>query len=434
VPTTLLAQVPSALPPPVAASPGATNPVPPPPAVAVPAAESAVAPAPAPAGGAPASSAAAADASASAADPVAPLREPSEIACLHSGSCRLTDIKTPTAPAFTIIGVTPSEVETPRTPKDVALTLYNALKSGNLPQDLALELAPYWLVSHPMLTFDDYVAAPVPRQIAQNFTLSAATVGVEEPSGTARTNVGIGARTHLFFADDENGGALAKARDALSKHQKAVNAATAMAMFACKGEPVAGEDVKCAELRRQLREAGGGAGGDVDAKLASAAAELQSVLAARSGFSVGAAGALAFQSPQTEFDLSNFTRGAVWLTLAYRNADFDVSGVLRHISIDTDSERQLRFLDAGARLGGRWPTYGIYLEGMYRTVSGDAEGLKSSGRLAGTFEYTLSESVNVSATFGKDLDDEAGKGGLISLLGLSFQVSKERSVEVPKGL
>src|SRR5882724_2241992 len=77
--------------------------------------------------------------------------------CVDGGSCTLGDLKTPTTPAFVLIGTSPTVVERPTTPQDVALTVYNAVRTaGGLPRDFALEVAPYWLFSHPKLTYADY--------------------------------------------------------------------------------------------------------------------------------------------------------------------------------------------------------------------------------------------------------------------------------------
>jgi hypothetical protein len=70
------------------------------------------------------------------------------------GSVEVDDLRAPTSPAFALLDVTPASVNRPENPKAFTLNVINALAQSNgLPQNYALEVAPYWLASHPDLTF-----------------------------------------------------------------------------------------------------------------------------------------------------------------------------------------------------------------------------------------------------------------------------------------
>ena len=71
----------------------------------------------------------------------------------------LADLRTPTSPAFTLLGIAPTDIERPTTPRAFAVSLLSALRDGDgslLPRDFALEVAPYWLVQRPTLSFTAY--------------------------------------------------------------------------------------------------------------------------------------------------------------------------------------------------------------------------------------------------------------------------------------
>ena len=65
--------------------------------------------------------------------------------------------------------VAPASVERPDNPKSFALNLLNHLAgSSGLPKDYAMEVAPYWLTSHPSLTFRQYQRPSPLQSIAQD--------------------------------------------------------------------------------------------------------------------------------------------------------------------------------------------------------------------------------------------------------------------------
>src|SRR5262245_42359826 len=65
-------------------------------------------------------------------------------------------LRTPTSPAFTLLGIEPTSVERPNTPSSLAASLLNQTAGfSTLPRDYALEFSPYWLVGHPRLTWRD---------------------------------------------------------------------------------------------------------------------------------------------------------------------------------------------------------------------------------------------------------------------------------------
>src|SRR5438128_12143539 len=68
-------------------------------------------------------------------------------------------LRTPASPAFVVLDVSPTAIQRPTQPSTLAFALLQGL-SLDEPQTAAgnfsLEVAPYWLVSHPSLTLNRY--------------------------------------------------------------------------------------------------------------------------------------------------------------------------------------------------------------------------------------------------------------------------------------
>src|SRR5687768_5743977 len=110
----------------------------------------------------------------------------------------LTDLKTPSSPAFVILGIEPSTVARPTTPRALALELLSRTEHGSLvPRDYALEISPYWLRSRPELTFDQYISPSTAQSVQQSFSISVATKSSVEGSDSV-TSLGLGFRLTPF--------------------------------------------------------------------------------------------------------------------------------------------------------------------------------------------------------------------------------------------
>lgn len=344
------------------------------------------------------------------------------LSCLDSkDGCEVDDLKTPTAPAYSIIGVVPSQVETPRTPKDVAVALYNAYNGGSVSQNVALEVAPFWLVPHHDLTYDQYVNASLLLQLVHNLTVSAATTAVP---AQAATDIGFGLRTNIFFrdADDAQRTEKAKAEAHLQKLQEILAVRQQKDQLRCADNSA--QD-PCPAILTRL-EALAKEGEVTEEALRDARVALEKAIEAQYGFRLSVAGALAYRSDNDNLRLKDFLKGAGWLNGGYRGEIWEVTGLVRFTAVD--APEILQYVDLGARVGGFGDRYGVYAEGVYRVVSGDDPPVKSSGRLVGTFEYKLSNQLWLSASYGKDNDSEVSKGAQFALLGVNFQVG-ERQVK-----
>src|SRR5262245_49784361 len=89
---------------------------------------------------------------------------------------KLTDLKTPASPAFQLLGIAPTDVERPTTPRAFAVSLLSTLQKSDsvLPNGFAMEVAPYWLVPHNQLQFSTYINPSPAQSIRQTFSISVA--------------------------------------------------------------------------------------------------------------------------------------------------------------------------------------------------------------------------------------------------------------------
>jgi hypothetical protein len=98
------------------------------------------------------------------------------------------DLSTPDVPAFTILGVSPTQIERPTTPKALGLSLLSATTDTTnlIPNKYALVAAPYWML-HASVTLDQYVRPDVRQSLLQTLTVSLATTPV-----SSNTDIGLG--------------------------------------------------------------------------------------------------------------------------------------------------------------------------------------------------------------------------------------------------
>jgi hypothetical protein len=115
----------------------------------------------------------------------------------------IQDLKTPDSPGFVLLGVSPSAVERPSTPKALGVSLLSAVTSGDnlLPSDYAVTVAPYWLVGHPDLHATQYYDPDAAQSLRQTFAISFASAKstVKGAADTASsTDFSLGFRAALL--------------------------------------------------------------------------------------------------------------------------------------------------------------------------------------------------------------------------------------------
>lgn len=104
---------------------------------------------------------------------------------LQAQNVSVNDLRTPASPGFILMDEAPASVEKPTTPQGFALNVLSLRQGG------ALEVAPYWLVPHPNLGFNQYARGEFP--ILQTLSVSIATTTKNDT-----TNVALGGRVQIL--------------------------------------------------------------------------------------------------------------------------------------------------------------------------------------------------------------------------------------------
>jgi hypothetical protein len=119
--------------------------------------------------------------------------------CVHSLAQQGDHTTIPSTPAFSILNFEPAAVMRPSNPKELSADIINSFdENGNLLMNLGLEVAPYWLKSHPNLTTSQYLNPTDGQLFWQSLMLSAATV---KDSASNSNKLGLGVRVRLKQGD-----------------------------------------------------------------------------------------------------------------------------------------------------------------------------------------------------------------------------------------
>lgn len=313
----------------------------------------------------------------------------------------LDDLKTPPSPAFVLLGVAPTVIERPSTPRSLALSLLSATRSGDvLPRDYALDVAPYWLARHPDLTFDGYYHPGLGQTLLQNLSLSAA-MSRSAGFGDSTTAIGIGVRTLLIQGRPSR--RLTQLADSLRSLQARI----------LHADTETEEDRLAAEAKTIARQIQAEDGRPVGWIVEAAAAET---------------GLFAEDDART----GRPWRWGAWVTPAYGIGQPAIQLLV--------VGRWLRERDSGAGgyvdrydLGGRllWTANDLALsaESVRRSGKGTGTSGRRTDRTAAMVEYRLADRAYLTGTFGVDFHDgQQRRRPLLSVLGVNWGFGDAPSV------
>lgn len=328
-----------------------------------------------------------------------------------TSAIELKQLKTPTSPAFVLLGISPTAVERPTTPRGFALGLVSAAQEADdlVPDNYAAEFAPYWLRSHRELTYDEYYDPSWWQALQQTFSVSFATNTVVENEDSLPA-VGAGFRVAPFVGGPN------RRLDSLDTELDSVdNRLLDLRMRLSRAPPS-----DTAAIRRQIA-----------LKSDTARALSTQIRAAirdddeRVGFRMQFAGGLAAYYPGSRFNSGKIGRTGLWGTAAYRleRPAIDLIGLARFLSNEEGTEQEA--LDIGGRAVLLFEPFAASFEWVSRSVSGDqgngpdgTPGFASGSRGVGVLEYRLNNDLFVSFSFGQDYP-RAGEEGqpLVAILG-----------------
>lgn len=350
-----------------------------------------------------------------------------------TGAQGLDALKTPPSPGFAILGLSPSAIERPTTPKALALGLVSATERGTvIPGSYAVEFTPYWLTPKPFLTFSQRYRPSFWQGVKQSFAVSIATDRGTDTGDSTR--LGIGARVQLLsgrpsLRTEAARDSLAALLHTIRTLRDTLRAATSAAESARLRARIDTLEVRERILRVDFQ---GRQWSD------------------RDGVRWELAGAVASSFPSNTFADGDVTAWGVWSTLSCRPTaqSLDLLVLLRYQQLEASSQageggaevgtEAQQVLDAGVRLlygSGPLSVSGELLGRTAFDVSDGEDGAvliryDNSYRLTASVEYRLSDLAALEWTFGRGFALAGADGGeLVSLLGLKWAMGQ--GLELP---
>lgn len=348
-------------------------------------------------------------------------------------------IRSPDSPAFMLLGVTPTQIERPTTPKQIAASLSGPTDGSlTIPKNLAVEFWPYWVFSHPALTAGEYQDRGLAAQFAENITISIGTASSTRTTFDMATHtdasLAIGLRTLVylsgqpvipckktdldqfvaaakltFVADTPDAIPImqqlqrvlvdrqanqAKLEDDKKKHDS--NAVTV------DQKRLDEDDKLIAALEGQLKSPKEVLNGHIASQLDQLCTD-GSQEARR-----GVTAELAIASSEVFLDskVSDNHRGdtAVWTTVAWETPGWSVIALGRYLSGKVIGADRNRFVDTGARVIWSKDTYAVSAEllGRFPVDTPSGTTLESTYRVDLAVDYHIQDSTWLTLSFGKD--------------------------------
>lgn len=343
---------------------------------------------------------------------------------------KIDDLSAPTSPAFVLLGIAPAAVERPETPKAFTLNLLETVaKSNGVPRNYALEVAPYWLVSHPNLEFETYQNPGVGQSILQTLAISIGTSPI--PGETAEadplgTKIGLGIRTAIF-----NGQVNSRFRTQLQNRIAKIEPLADVVLDLLIEEDELLDTVRAnagdqAASSRLIAVQNGIS--EARQRLEALALEVQSLDAERVGFFLNVAGGQVWTAFADDVRNSKAEKRGFWVTPSYRwrgcgdadtcEASLDAIGVVRVLK---EPENNAAWDYGGRVVWKATKELNLSLEAVRRhqqARTADVE--EDSNRTVGLVEYRIRQDLILFGSFGQDFKELTGKKPLVSFLGLNI--------------
>lgn len=342
-------------------------------------------------------------------------------------------LRTPDSPAFVVLGVSPSEIQRPTTPRALTIAVNQFISGADIivPKNFALEVSPYWLFPHPDLTLKELEKRGV-ENIVRSFTVSVGTTQTvrtvtDAMGGTTDhtdSDIGFGIRTSLyqepfttqskcseFLQQVAQAAKLTQAeRDAIEvKHGKGTPA------YSAANQDAAAQEI-ADEMKKRIK--------DIESKVAEDVKCFTSAAVAK-GWAVDFAAALGVHSADSQVTQAKTSVdvGAAWFAGSYTATDMSAVVLARFMGRRTDTDPQY-VLDSGLSLIWKSQDYAVSIEGLVRRrLSGPGEPWTGKADLSA--EYEITSGTWVTLTFGKDFEVSPGEvGALFTLANLKWGIGK----------
>ncbi len=372
---------------------------------------------------------------AAAEDPAAP----AEQAVVAEGAAipDFDKIRTPDSPAFTLLGVSPTQIERPTTPKELTAVVSKFSSEGDavIPKNLAVEFSPFAIVSS-YQKVDTYLHRSRLDQLWQNATISAATAtSTREVAGMTHVDasLGLGLRTMLALSGGPQAGCTPDDLQAFVALAGAEAITGNAAGAQLEAQKLADIQAKITELGRPLNDAELQAitdayvGKELQLKLGTVQQDkltslcIKEIASAHRGWIMDVALATGFIFPDSVADAGRYSLGALWTDVAYEGANTSFV-VLGRVRDDKTTGLHDYTSDVGVRGIIAKDAYAGSVEAIWRHSLSKDDGITADDdqyRLALALDVHLTDGTWLTLSFGKDFS-QSEAGSLFSLANLKY--------------
>ena len=342
----------------------------------------------------------------------------------QNNEVKLEDLKLPSSPAFILLDVAPTSIDRPTTTKAFSTSILNSINENNgIPENYALDFAPYWFFKHKKLNAMNYWGFSKtkdgnfqkPFSQARYGNLSFATVKTEIPDDTLGTmkeisNIALGFRTTLLqWRSDKD------IEDLISYNNKHVERLSQLT-----SDP----NISPIDLIRRLES---------DKILSDCNKNIANVLNRKPVIALDLAGAGSWSFEDNTYSTVMSNRAGAWLTLNYaqsinkkdnRNKNDYINIYLtcrllndNNVLSGEGSLTSSTIFDSGGKIELELDKFSISYEYLYRN---DLNTNYNSYRSSGLIKYRASEQLLVTAAFGKNFGD---LNNAITQIGISWCIN-----------
>ena len=317
----------------------------------------------------------------------------------------MLDTSVPDAPAFTILGITPSQITRPRTPNEAGAALGTAIgMDGKLHAGAAIEFAPGLLLHAPDLSEYQHIFYRIIHNAQLSLGTSSSPIsGATTTSGASSpTDLAIGFRLTIYDPTDP-----LLDRKLMDAYKQA---------FSGRPSPVF--------------PTSGGAPADFDSDLQSKISKLKSDAEKKAwnATSVQIAAAYLWTSPDSSLKSMSRKGWATWLigseALWGWGQAIEVFRVINNTSAGIDPGTTLV---AGGRLVVGGPRWGVSAEAAYNHLYAESPGTNDGwGQATAAVEMNLTSSSWLEISFGDTFDKQGQNDRFFSLANLKWAIDSKR--------
>jgi hypothetical protein len=336
----------------------------------------------------------------------------------QDNSLKLQDIQLSNAPAFSLLDISPSSIETPNSTKAFSTSILNNISQSNgIPQNYAVEFTPFWFQSHPKMTNYKYfgispTGGSKPFSQARLLSVSFAVINNDTTTNKGKLgnhNAALGIRATLIKIYDK------KRRDSILSTAKHWDDALALIIKQQNGDPLTKDQLDV--LSNQLKYAD----------------TIKNFLAEKPLFSLDAAAATNLNFANNSFNSNHISRSGFWLNAnlslklnkeqSTANNYLTFSGLARYINAKDSLNSQGAYVnsnlfDFGIKTEFQFGKISLAYEYVNRSSSDKSAG--TSFKSVGLVHYKIKDGLFLTGAFGRNFPTV---NNLITTIGINWGIS-----------